>query len=69
MTIDLIITLYTDQDGQDRFKATYPVTEDELVDVTEQFELTTIQKENGEVGFCVFKKQAPLSCLDGPTDL
>ncbi len=63
MSIDLIITLYTDQDGNDRFRADHPVENGDdiaspaLVDVTDQFNLTTIAKEDGTVGFCVFKKE------------
>lgn len=56
MSIDLIITLYTDENGQDRFKVVHPVTEKDLVDVTDQFELHTITTPSGEIGFTVFKK-------------
>lgn len=72
MSIDLILTLFTDADGNDKFRVDYPVNGDDidspaLVDVTDQFDLTTIAKPDGTIGFCIFKKQpAPLGCLDGP---
>ncbi len=70
LEISLLITLYTDQDGNDKFKAVYPATEhaEDMIDVTDQFELTTIAKPDGAIGFCVFKKSQPitLGCLDGP---
>ena len=42
MSIDLIVTLYQDQDGNDKFRVDHPVTETELIDVTSQFDLTTV---------------------------
>lgn len=71
MSIDLIVTLYTDANGVDKFKVTYPETETNLVDVTDQFELTTIEMPTGEIGFCVFKKHVSvtLGCHDGPLHL
>ncbi len=56
MSIDLIITLFTDSDGNDKFKVVFPETETNLIDVTDQFELTTIERPDGAIGFCVFKK-------------
>lgn len=56
MSVDLLITLWTDEDGNDRFKVVYPETETNLIDVTAQFELTTIERPDGAIGFCVFKK-------------
>lgn len=71
MSIDLIVTLYTDADGNDKFRVDYPETETDLVDVTDQFKLTTIEMPTGEIGFCVFKKLQPatLGCHDGPLHL
>ena len=75
MSIDLIISLYTDENGQDRFRVDHPVNGDDiespaLVDVTDQFDLSVITMPNGQLGFCVFKKQPQpeLSCLDSPTE-
>ncbi len=56
ISIDLVLTMWTDQDGNDRFRVDYPHTETDLEDVTSQFELTTIESEDGAIGFCVFKK-------------
>ena len=72
MSIDvsLMITLYTDPDGQDRFKVVHP-TEDDMVDVTDQFDMSVITMPDGQLGFAVFKKQfqpTPSGCLDGPTE-
>ena len=67
VSIDLMITLYTDQEGQDRFKVVHP-TEDDMVDVTDQFDMSVITMPNGQLGFCIFKQQQ-LGCLDGPTDV
>jgi len=71
MSIDLIISLYTDQDGQDRFRVDHPVSEEETVEVTDQFDVSVITMPNGQLGFAVFKKQfqpTPSGCLDGPTE-
>lgn len=56
MSVDLIISLYTDKDGQDRFRVDHPISEEETVEVTDQFELTTVEREDGAIGFVVFKK-------------
>lgn len=70
MSIDLIVTLWTDGDGNDRFMVQHPVTVDELVDVTDQFELVVTATDDGRTGFMVVKKQPqtpePVHCLDGP---
>ncbi len=73
MSIDLILTLWADQNGNDRFKVQAPIGEElVLVDVTEQFELSVVADDQGRMGFAVFRKQAApmqLSCLDGPVDV
>lgn len=56
-SVDLVVTLWTDAEGQDRFKVQYPVTTEELVDVTDQFDMQLVQTDDGRTGFMVVKKE------------
>lgn len=55
MSIDLIVTLFTDDEGQDKFRVTYPLTETDLLDVTNQFEMHVTQTDDGRTGFMIVK--------------
>jgi len=54
LSVDLVITLYT-LDGEDRFKVVVP-TEDDVVDVTDQFEVATAVTEDGREAITLIKK-------------
>ena len=56
MSVDLIITLYKDEDGNDRFKVMVPVM-DEMVDVTDQYEMVATATPEGHVGFGIFRTE------------
>lgn len=58
MSVDLIVTLYTDAEGNDRFKVQYPLTVDDLLDVTDQFEMVVAQTSDNRTGFMIVKKES-----------
>ncbi len=56
--ISLHVTIYNTGDGEgDRFKVMSPDPTDveNLIDVTDQYELTAVETETGRGGFAVFK--------------
>jgi hypothetical protein len=56
MEFSLHVTLYT-LDGEDRFKVMALLPGDEeLTDVTEHYEVTAIQTEDGRAGFAVLPR-------------
>lgn len=59
--ISVHFTIYTDELGQDRFKATTPdPTDPELMhDVTDQYMLVATATEDGRPGFAFFKVDVP----------
>jgi hypothetical protein len=54
-SVDLIVTLFTDAEGQDRFKVDYPLTATELMDVTDQFDMQLCKTDDGRTGFMIVK--------------
>ena len=53
-------------------KVNYPLTETDLLDVTDQFEMRVIKTDDGRTGFMLVKLEPEpetLGCLDGPSDL
>jgi len=58
MSVDLIVTLYTDAEGNDRFKVQYPLTVDDLLDVTDQFEMVVAQTSDNRTGLMIVKKES-----------
>jgi len=58
MSVDLIISLYTDQNGNDRFLVQHPVTLTELVDITDQFELAASTTDDGRQAITLIQKNA-----------
>lgn len=59
--IDLNITLYKDADGNDRFKVMAPSGE-QLVDVTDQYEMAATSTPDGRTGFAVFRTEVLRDC-------
>ena len=56
MSIELIFTLYVDADGNERFTIQHP-TDDDLIDVTDQFEIVTSETEDGDQAVTFIKKK------------
>ena len=50
--LSLHVTLYTTDEG-DRFKVFAPSSQDDMVDVTDRYELAAIATEDGRTGWCV----------------
>lgn len=53
----LVVTLYEDDKGQDRFKVYWAEGEGEAEDITEQYEVAAVATEDGRRGFTVIKKE------------
>ncbi len=53
----ITITLYKDAEGNDRFKVMAPDGE-QLVDVTDQYEMAATTTPDGRTGFAVFRKES-----------
>lgn len=58
--IDMItITLYKDAEGNDRFKV---MAGEQLIDVTDQYEMAATSTPDGRTGFAVFRTEVLSDC-------
>lgn len=57
--ISVHFTIYTDEQGRDRFAASAPDPEDpdNIRDVTEQYELAAATTDKGRPGFAFFRRE------------
>ena len=55
----LTFTINQDTEGNDRFKVYAPSEDEEVKEITEDYDLMAVQSKEGREGFAVFKKIDP----------
>lgn len=57
--ISLHVTLYRDEEGNDRYMVTSPSVDNpgQVADLTQHYELVAMEDDKGRSGFAVFKRE------------